>query len=357
MMDGLPRSGPGAALRHDSALKHTTGEARFADDLAEAAGTLHAALALSAIPHGTLRALDLTAARAMPGVVAVLGPADIPGANDVGPAGEVEPLFADGLVQFAGQPLALVVAATRDHAIRAAAAITAEIAPLEPVLSIERALELGQHVVAPQTLARGDAEAAIAAAPRRMEAEFRAGGQEHFYLEGQVALATPGEDGEMTIICSTQHPSEAQHVVARVLGHACHRVTVTCRRMGGGFGGKESNASWVAAAAALAAQATGRPVKLRLSRRADMIATGKRHPFLYRWTAGFDDQGRVLGLRALLAADGGWSLDMSGGVVFRSITHALNCCDVADVAITGCAVRTNTVSHTAFRGFGGPQGA
>ncbi|NKC30351.1 xanthine dehydrogenase molybdopterin binding subunit [Roseomonas sp. BU-1] len=357
MMDGLPRSGPGAALRHDSALKHTTGEARFADDLAEAAGTLHAALALSAIPHGTLRALDLTAARAMPGVVAVLGPADIPGANDVGPAGEVEPLFADGLVQFAGQPLALVVAATRDQAIRAAAAITAEIAPLEPVLSIERALELGQHVVAPQTLARGDAEAAIAAAPHRMEAEFRAGGQEHFYLEGQVALATPGEDGEMTIICSTQHPSEAQHVVARVLGHACHRVTVTCRRMGGGFGGKESNASWVAAAAALAAQATGRPVKLRLSRRADMIATGKRHPFLYRWTAGFDDQGRVLGLRALLAADGGWSLDMSGGVVFRSITHALNCCDVADVAITGCAVRTNTVSHTAFRGFGGPQGA
>ncbi|WP_235961318.1 xanthine dehydrogenase molybdopterin binding subunit [Falsiroseomonas selenitidurans] len=356
-MDGLPRSGPGAALRHDSALKHTTGEARFADDLAEAAGTLHAALALSAIPHGTLRALDLTAARAMPGVVAVLGPADIPGANDVGPAGEVEPLFADGLVQFAGQPLALVVAATRDQAIRAAAAITAEIAPLEPVLSIERALELGQHVVAPQTLARGDAEAAIAAAPHRMEAEFRAGGQEHFYLEGQVALATPGEDGEMTIICSTQHPSEAQHVVARVLGHACHRVTVTCRRMGGGFGGKESNASWVAAAAALAAQATGRPVKLRLSRRADMIATGKRHPFLYRWTAGFDDQGRVLGLRALLAADGGWSLDMSGGVVFRSITHALNCCDVADVAITGCAVRTNTVSHTAFRGFGGPQGA
>ncbi|MGX9965350.1 xanthine dehydrogenase molybdopterin binding subunit [Roseomonas sp. F4] len=344
----------GAALRHDSALKHTTGEARFADDAAEAAGTLHAALVLSPIAHGRLLALDDAAARAMPGVVAVLGPRDVPGQNDIAVN---EPLFADGLVEFAGQPLALVVATSRDDALRAAAAIQAEITPLEPVLSIERALELDQHVVAPQVMTRGDAARAIAAAPRRMEAEFRAGGQEHFYLEGQIALATPGEDGEMLVVSSTQHPSEVQHVVAKVLGGACHRVTVTCRRMGGGFGGKESNASWVAAAAALAAQATGRPVKLRLSRRADMIATGKRHPFLYRWTAGFDEQGRILGLTALLAADGGWSVDMSPGVVFRAITHALNCCDVPDVAITGCAVKTNTVSHTAFRGFGGPQGA
>ncbi len=349
--------GMGAALRHDSALKHTTGEARFADDAAEAAGTLHAALVLSDVAHGTLVALHTDVARAMPGVVAVLGPRDIPGANDIAAVGSGEPLFAEGLVEFAGQPLALVVATTRDAALRAAAAVRAEITPLEPVLSIERALELGQHVVAPQTMARGDAARAIAAAPRRMEAEFRAGGQEHFYLEGQIALATPGEDGEIAVLSSTQHPSEVQHVVARVLGGASNGVTVTCRRMGGGFGGKESNASWVAAAAALAARATGRPVKLRLSRRADMIATGKRHPFLYRWTAGFDDQGRVLGLQALLAADGGWSLDMSGGVVFRAVTHALNCCDVADVAITGCAVKTNTVSHTAFRGFGGPQGA
>ncbi|MBU8545886.1 MULTISPECIES: xanthine dehydrogenase molybdopterin binding subunit [Roseomonadaceae] len=346
--------GAGAALRHDSALKHTTGEARFLDDTAEAAGTLHAALVLSPIAHGRLLALEDAAARAMPGVVAVLGARDVPGQNDIAVN---EPLFADGLVEFAGQPLAVVVATTRDDALRAAAAIRAEITPREPVLSIERALELGQNVVAPQVMTRGDAARAIAAAPRRMEAEFRAGGQEHFYLEGQVALATPGEDGEMLVLSSTQHPSEVQHVVAKVLGGACHRVTVTCRRMGGGFGGKESNASWVAAVAALAASATGRPVKLRLTRRADMLATGKRHPFLYRWTAGFDAQGRVLGLEALLAADGGWSVDMSPGVVFRAVTHALNCCDVADVTITGCAVKTNTVSHTAFRGFGGPQGA
>ncbi|MBU8539857.1 xanthine dehydrogenase molybdopterin binding subunit [Falsiroseomonas tokyonensis] len=349
--------GMGAALRHDSALKHTTGEARFADDAAEAAGTLHAALVLSAVAHGTVVSLDTAAALAMPGVVAVLGPRDISGENDIAASGHGEPLFADPLVEFAGQPLAMVVATTRDVALRAAAAVRAEIAPLEPVLSIEAALERENYVVPPQLLARGDAARAIAAAPRRMEAEFRAGGQEHFYLEGQIAIATPGEDGEIAVLSSTQHPSEVQHVVARVLGGACNGVTVTCRRMGGGFGGKESNASWVAAAAALAARHTGRPVKLRLSRRADMLATGKRHPFLYRWTAGFDDQGRVLGLEALLAADGGWSVDMSPGVVFRAVTHALNCCDVADVALTACAVKTNTVSHTAFRGFGGPQGA
>ena len=357
-MDGsLPRKGAGAALRHDSALKHTTGEARFADDAPEAPGTLHAALVLSPVAHGTVASLDLDAARAMEGVVAILGPRDIPGKNDIAAAGEGEPLFADPLVEFAGQPLAMVVATTRDAALRAAAAVRADITPLDPVLSIEAGLAREQYVVAPQTMKRGDAAAAIAAAPRRMEAEFHAGGQEHFYLEGQIAVATPGEDGDMTVISSTQHPSEGQHVVARVLGCDYNRITVTCRRMGGGFGGKESNASWVAAAAALGARATGRPVKLRLARRADMIATGKRHPFLYRWTAGFDASGRVLALRALLAADGGWSLDMSGGVVFRSITHAVNCCDVPDVEITGCAVKTNMVSHTAFRGFGGPQGA
>jgi xanthine dehydrogenase large subunit len=354
---GLPRKGAGAALRHDSALKHTTGEARYADDIPEVPGTLHAALVLSDLPHGRLTALHAEAARATPGVVAVLGPRDIPGENDIAPGVKGEPLFADPVVEFAGMPLALVIAATRDAALRAAAAVRAEITPLDPVLTIEQALERGQNVVAPQVMRRGDAEAAIAAAPRRLSAEFRAGGQEHFYLEGQIALATPGEGGEMTVVSSTQHPSEVQHIVARVLGCDYNRITVTCRRMGGGFGGKESNASWVAATAALAARVTGRPVKLRLPRRADMIATGKRHPFLYRWTAGFDATGRIAGLKALLAADGGWSLDMSGGVVFRAVTHALNCCDVPAVELTAQAVKTNTVSNTAFRGFGGPQGA
>ncbi len=359
-MDGtntLPRKGAGAALRHDSALKHTTGEARYADDIPEVPGTLHAALALSPVPHGRLTGLDAEAARAMPGVVAVLTAQDVPGENDVAPAGSGEPLLAADLVEFAGMPLAVVVAATRDQALRAAQAVKPAIAPLEPVLSIERALELGQNVIPPQVIRRGDVAAAIAAAPRSLTGEFRAGGQEHFYLEGQIALATPAEGGEMLVTSSTQHPSEVQHMVARVLGCDYNRVTVTCRRMGGGFGGKESNASWVAAAAALAARRTGRPVKLRLPRRVDMTATGKRHPFLYRWTAGFDETGRILGLKALLAADGGWSKEMSGGVIFRAVTHALGPCDVPDLELTAQAVKTNTVSNTAFRGFGGPQGA
>jgi len=358
MDGGAPgRRGAGAALRHDSALKHTTGEARYADDVPDAPGTLHAALVLSPVAHGRIEDRGLDPVRAMPGVVAVLTAADIPGRNDVAAAGSDEPLFAEEIVEFAGQPLALVLAETRDAALRAAAAATPRIAPLPAILGIAAGLEAQQYVVAPQTMRRGDPEAALARAPRRIEAEFSAGGQEHFYLEGQVALATPGEDGDMQVLSSTQHPSEGQHIVARVLGLAYNQVTVTCRRMGGGFGGKESNASWIAAAAALGAHATRRPVKLRLARRADMLATGKRHPFLYRWRAGFDERGRITALTALLAADGGWSLDMSGGVVFRAITHALNCCDVPDVAITGCAVRTNSQSHTAFRGFGGPQGA
>ncbi len=356
-MDGVVPKAAGAALRHDSALKHTTGEARYADDIPEVPGTLHAALALSTVAHGTLTALHIEAARAMPGVVAVLAARDIPGANDIAPVAKGEPLFADPVIEFHGMPLALVLAETRDAAIHAAAAVKADVTPLEPVLTIERALELGQNVIPPQVIRRGDAAAAIAAAPHRVTGEFRAGGQEHFYLEGQVALATPGEDGEMAVIASTQHPSEVQHLVARVLGCDFNRVTVTCRRMGGGFGGKESNASWVAAAAALGARVTGRPVKLRLARRADMIATGKRHPFLYRWSAGFDGTGRILGLEALLAADGGWSTDLSGGVVFRAVTHAVGPCDVPALALTCQAVKTNTVSHTAFRGFGGPQGA
>ncbi len=355
-MDG-PARHAGRAMRHDSALKHATGAARFLDDMPEPAGTLHAALVLSPEAHGRLRGLDLSAAAAAPGVVRVIAPADITGANDIAPIGRGEALLAEALVEHHGQPLAMVVADSRDAALRAAALAMPDIAPLPPVLDIAEALAREAWLVPPQVLANGDAEAALAAAPHRLSGGFHAGGQEHFYLEGQIALAIPGEDEDMLVHSSTQHPSEAQHIAARVLGVPYHRVTVQCRRMGGGFGGKESNASWVAAAAALAARLTGRPVKLRLPRRVDMAATGKRHPFLYRWEAGFDDAGRLLALTALLAADGGHSLDMSGGVVFRALTHALNAYAVPHHRITAAAVKTNHVSNTAFRGFGGPQGA
>lgn len=353
---GPRRGGAHTAQRHDSALKHATGEAAYIDDLPEPAGLLHAALATSPVAHGRLLGIDTEAARAMPGVAAVLVAGDIPGRNDVAPIRTDEPLFAERIVECVGQPLAAVAAETMDAAREAAAAVHPRIEPLEPVLSIDRALEAGSFLLPPSVVSRGDAAAALAVAPRRLKGEFRVGGQEHFYLEGQIALALPGEDGDMLVHSSTQHPTEVQHIVARVLGLDFNRVTVTVRRMGGAFGGKESNASWVAAAAALLAARTGRPVKLRLPRETDMAATGKRHGFLCRYEVGFDGEGRILALDATLAADGGCSVDMTPGVIGRALTHVDNCYWIPDFRAVGLACKTNTVSNTAFRGFGGPQG-
>lgn len=339
--------------RHDSALKHATGQALYIDDMAEPAGTLHAALVLSPIAHGRLKTVEVPAA---PGVIAVLGPKDIPGRNDVAPVGSDEPLFATDRVSYAGQPLALVVATSLDAARHAADRATIEIDPEPAILDIEAALAAKAYVQAPQTLLRGDPDAALRTAPHTLSAEFTVGGQEHFYLEGQIAFALPGEDGDIVVHSSTQHPTEVQHICARLLGCDFNRVTAVVRRLGGGFGGKESNASWVAGAAALAANHTGRPVKLRLPREADMVATGKRHPFLYRYTVGFDDQGRVLALDAMLAADAGWSLDLTPGVMARALTHTDNAYWIPHFRAVGYACKTHKQSNTAFRGFGGPQG-
>lgn len=342
--------------RHDSALKHVRGQAVYIDDMPEPAGTLHGALVLSPVAAGHLRTLDLAAAAAAPGVVAALGPADIRGKNDVAAVGRNEPLFAVDRVSYAGQPLALVVARTLDAARAAAEQAVIDIEATEAILDIETALARQDYVQAPSTLMRGDPDAAMASVPHRLSAEFSVGGQEHFYLEGQIALALPGEDGDMVVHSSTQHPTEIQHICARVLGCDFNQVTAIVRRLGGGFGGKESNASWVAAAAALAAHHTGKPVKLRLPREIDMIATGKRHPFLYRYTVGFDGEGRVLALDAMLAADAGWSLDLTPGVVARALTHTDNAYWIEHFRAVGYACRTNKQSNTAFRGFGGPQG-
>jgi len=339
--------------RHDSALKHVTGQALYIDDLPEPAGTLHAALVLSPIAHGRLKKVEVAPS---PGVVAVLGPNDIPGKNDIAPVGQNEPLFAFDQIDHAGQPLAMVVGETLDAARHAAERAVIDIEAGEPILDIETALAKKAYVQAPQTLLRGDPDAAMKTAPHKLSAEFSVGGQEHFYLEGQVAFALPGEDGDMVVHSSTQHPTEVQHICARLLGCDFNRVTTVVRRLGGGFGGKESNASWVAGAAALAANATGRPVKLRLPREIDMVATGKRHPFHYRYTVGFDGEGRVLALDAVLAADAGFSLDLTPGVVARALTHTDNAYWIPHFRATGYACRTNKQSNTAFRGFGGPQG-
>jgi xanthine dehydrogenase large subunit len=345
-----------SSRRHDSALKHVTGQALYIDDMPEPAGTLHVALILSPVAAGRLRKLDLAAVASAPGVVAVLGPRDIPGKNDVAPVGQNEPLFAFDQVDYAGQPLAMVVGETLDAARHAAERAVIDIEAGEAILDVETALARKAYVQAPQTLLRGDPDAALQSAPHKLTAEFSVGGQEHFYLEGQVAFALPGEDGDMVVHSSTQHPTEVQHICARLLGCDFNRVTAVVRRLGGGFGGKESNASWVAAAAALAANATGKPAKLRLPREIDMIATGKRHPFHYRYTVGFDGEGRVLALDAVLAADAGWSLDLTPGVVARALTHTDNAYWIPHFRAVGYACRTNKQSNTAFRGFGGPQG-
>ena len=344
--------------RHDSAHKHVTGEAVYIDDMPEPAGLLHGCLGLSTVAHGRVVAMDLDAVRRAPGVALVLTARDMPGSNDISPTGRNdEPVLADGLVQFHGQPMFAVIAQTREEARRACrlAKVTYEELPfVTDVGQVDR--REGKLVTPPLKLERGDAAAAIAAAPRRLKGEMRVGGQEHFYLEGHIALAVPGEDGDVTVHCSTQHPSEVQHMVAHVLGVPSHAVAVEIRRMGGGFGGKETQGNQFAAIAAVAAKRLRRAVKIRPDRDDDMSATGKRHDFLIDYDVGFDGEGRILGIDLHYAARCGFSSDLSGPVTDRALFHCDNAYFYPAVKATSAPLYTNTVSNTAFRGVGGPQG-
>lgn len=353
------RGGAHTPEPHESAVGHVTGSAPYTDDIPEPVGTLHACLGLSEIAHGRIVSMDLDAVRAAPGVVAVLTAADIPGANDISPTGlGDDPVFPTDTVAYHGQPLFAVVAETRDQARRAAALARIACDPLPAILGVEAALDAGApDVTPPLTLARGDAEAALQAAPHRLQGRMRIGGQDHMYLEGQIAFAIPGEDGTLTVHCSTQHPAEAQQMVAQVLGLPFNAVTVQVRRMGGGFGGKETQMNLFAAVAALAATRLDRPVKLRPDRDQDMIATGKRHDFVADYDVGFDAEGRIQAVDARLAARCGFSADLSGPVTDRALFHADNGYFYPHVRLASRPLKTNTVSNTAFRGFGGPQGA
>jgi xanthine dehydrogenase large subunit len=343
-------------LPHDSAEKHVRGEAPYIDDLPEPEGTLHLAVGGSPAARGRLTALDLAAVAAADGVVAVLTAKDIPGKNDVSPAFGDDPLFADDRVGFHGQVLFAVVATTRDAARRAARLARSEIEAEWPSVTVEHAIARDETVLPDYAFGRGDVAAALKASPRRLAGTLRVGGQEHFYLEGQVALAIPGEDGAVHVLSSTQHPTEVQHVVARVLGLPDALVTCEVRRMGGAFGGKESQATQWAALAALAARVTGRPCKVRLDRDDDMAMTGKRHDFRCDWRVGFDGDGRVEAYGVELLARCGCSADLSQGVVDRAMFHADNAYYLPAVHVGSRRLKTDTVSNTAFRGFGGPQG-
>ena len=348
----------GSPLKHDSAAKHVAGEAVYVDDILEPAGTAHACLGLSGIAHGRLLSLDLSAVEAAPGVLAVLTAADIPGENDISSTHKHdEPVFATEAILHHGQPLFAVVAETREQARHAAALAKASHEEAAPLLDVAAARAAGGELVTePLKLERGDVAAALAASPRRLKGTMAIGGQDHFYLESQIALAIPGEDGDMLVHSSTQHPSEVQHMVATVLGVGAHAVTIEVRRMGGGFGGKETQANLFACVAALAARKLGRPVKLRPDRDDDMVITGKRHDFVVDYDIGFDDDGRIHAVDAVYAARCGWNADLSGPVTDRALFHMDNCYFYPAVRACSEPLRTHTVSNTAFRGFGGPQG-
>ena len=343
------------AVRHDSAIAHVTGAARYLDDVPTAPGTLETALVLSPHTHARIRRIDLSAALTAPGVVAAITAAHIPGTNDIAPIRSDEPALAAGVVEYEGQPVAAVAATTFDQARAAAKLVAVDYEPFPPVLTIEEAIARGSYVSPPQLMLRGEVEPALVSAPHRLSGELRCGGQDHFYLEGQIALATPGEASDMHVWSSTQHPTEVQHGVAHLLGLPFNAVTVDVRRMGGAFGGKESQATIIAGIAAVLAWKARRPVKLRLPRDDDMRATGKRHPFLIQYDVGFDAEGHILALDLTLAANGGNVADHTPAVLTRALCHADNCYFLPNVRLRGLPCKTNTVSNTAFRGYGGPQ--
>ncbi len=346
-------SGP----RHDSAHKHVTGEAIYIDDMPLLPGLLHLQPGLSTRAHARIISLDLEAVRAAPGVVCVLTHNDIPAVNDVSPTGSGDdPVFAQGTVVYAGQAI-FVVAATNLAAARHAAALArVEYEDLPAILTIADAREAKSNLEDAQVMGNGDAKAAINTAPHQLSGHLRVGGQDHFYLETQAAQCVPGEDNDLTLYSSTQHPSEVQHLIAHILGRSSHDITVQVRRMGGAFGGKETQAALIAAMTALVSHKTGHPARLVLDRDDDMVLTGKRHDFEIDYKCGFDDAGRLAGIAFDMASRCGCSMDLSAAINDRAMFHMDNTYYLNTAQILSHRFQTNTVSNTAFRGFGGPQG-
>ena len=344
--------------KHDSATKHVTGQAEYCDDILEPIGTLHAYLGVSDVAHANIKGMDLTAVKEMPGVVGVLTAKDIPGVNDISPTGQNdEPVFPTDKVQFYGQPLFAVIATTRDIARRAAKLAVMSYDKLPHALDPIAAQDAGYpYVTAPLKLERGNVLLAKMSTQNQIQGRMIVGGQDHMYLEGQIAFAIPGEDDDLIVHCSTQHPSEAQHMVALVMGIPNNAVTVNVRRLGGGFGGKESQMNLFCVVASIAAKKWNRAVKLRPDRDQDMTATGKRHDFVIDYDVSFDDDGRIQAVDNVLAARCGFSSDLSGPVTDRALFHADNAYFYPNVRLISRPMKTNTVSNTAFRGFGGPQG-
>jgi len=347
--------GLGRALPHDSARLHVTGLATYTDDIREPKGCLQAYVLKSPHAHARIEKIDVSKCF-VPGVHAVMTAADVPGHNEVAPVFDGDPVFASGEVFYAGQSVLAVAAESIELARKAAALAEVTYTPLPAILDVHEAIRQRQFVGKTYVMEQGDCRAALAAAKHRLQGTLEIGGQDHFYLEGQIALVTPTDSGEFHCWTSTQHPSEVQHLIARVLGIAEHAVTTEVRRMGGGFGGKESQASLIACIAALLANRTQRPVKLRLDRDDDMLMTGKRHDFSIAYEVGYDDDGRITGMDVTHAVNGGMSADLTNAIADRAMFHADNAYFIGDMRVTSYRCKTHKVSNTAFRGFGGPQG-
>jgi len=349
-------TGVGRSVRHESAEKHVSGEAQYIDDRLEFPNQLHVYARLSDRAHARLISVDTAPCLAVSGVRLVITHEDLPALKDIGPLVPGDPLLAIDTVEYVGQPILAVAACDLETARRAAQLAVIEYEELEPVLDVVQALRKRHFVLDSHTHQRGDSATALATAPHRLQGTLHIGGQEHFYLETQVASVMPGEDGSMLVYSSTQNPTEVQKLVAEVLGVAMNKVVVDMRRMGGGFGGKETQAAGPACLCAIIARLTGQPTKMRLLRGDDMAMTGKRHPFYVEYDVGFDDRGRLHGIALDLAGNCGYSPDLSASIVDRAMFHADNAYYLGDATINGHRCKTNTASNTAYRGFGGPQG-
>ncbi|MDH2242298.1 xanthine dehydrogenase molybdopterin binding subunit [Pseudomonas sp. GD03909] len=349
-------TGVGKSVKHDSAPKHVSGEAVYVDDRLEFPNQLHIYARMSDRAHARIVRIDTAPCYEVPGVAIAITAQDVPGQLDIGAVLSGDPLLADGKVEFIGQPVIAVAADSLETARKAAMAAIIEYEDLEPVLDVVEALHKKHFVLDSHTHKRGDSSAALATAPHRLQGSLHIGGQEHFYLETQVSSVMPTEDGGMIVYTSTQNPTEVQKLVAEVLGVSMNKIVIDMRRMGGGFGGKETQAAGPACMCAVIAHLTGRPTKMRLPRMEDMTMTGKRHPFYVEYDVGFDDDGLLHGIEIDLAGNCGYSPDLSGSIVDRAMFHSDNAYYLGDATINGHRCKTNLASNTAYRGFGGPQG-
>lgn len=349
-------TGVGRSVKHDSAPKHVSGEAVYVDDRLEFPNQLHVYARMSDRAHARIVRIDTAPCYEVPGVAIAITAQDVPGQLDIGAVLPGDPLLADGKVEFIGQPVIAVAADSLETARKAAMAAIIEYEDLEPVLDVVEALHKKHFVLDSHTHKRGDSATALASAPRRLQGSLHIGGQEHFYLETQVSSVMPTEDGGMIVYTSTQNPTEVQKLVAEVLGVSMNKIVIDMRRMGGGFGGKETQAAGPACMCAVIAHLTGRPTKMRLPRMEDMTMTGKRHPFYIEYDVGFDDDGLLHGIEIDLAGNCGYSPDLSGSIVDRAMFHSDNAYYLGDATINGHRCKTNLASNTAYRGFGGPQG-